>query len=115
MNTSRHDVWDEMNTVESLHCVSERPGSSNIDDNKTMQARYTTRCDEESGTVRVRRQTQCERIKIHVVRRTEYLHATHVDLVEVTKHTVNGVPPERKPLVYRLVWTQNYSPVRRKH
>ena len=40
---------------------------------------------------------------------------THVELVDVTKHTVNGVPPERKLLVYRLVWIQSYSSVRRKH
>jgi len=44
-----------------------------------------------------------------------YFDTMHVELVEVTKHTVNGVPPERKPLVYRLVWTQSYSPVRRNH
>jgi len=66
-NTSRHDVWDKMNRVERLHCVSERPGRSNTDDNDTVQARCTTRCEGESGTVRVRRQTQCERIKILVV------------------------------------------------
>ena len=46
---------------------------------------------------------------------TEYFDATRVELVEVTKHTVNGVPPARKPVVYKLVWTQSYSPVRRKH
>ena len=110
-----------MNGVERLHFVSERPGRSNTDDNNTVQARsrYTTRCEGESGTVRVRRQTPCERIMILVVWMTVYrdLDAKHVELVEVTKHTVNGVPPasERKPVVYRLVWTQSYSPVRRKH
>jgi len=30
-------------------------------------------------------------------------------------NTVNRVPPERKPQVYKLVWTQSYNPVRRKH
>ena len=114
-NTSRHDVWDEMNRVERLHCVSERPGKSNTDDNNTVRARCTTRYEGESGTVRVRCQTQCERIKIFVVWRTEYFDATHIELVEVTKHNVNGVPPERNSLVYRLVCTQSYCLLRRKH
>ena len=57
---SRCDVWDEMNRVERLHFVSERPDWSNTEDNDTVQARYTTRFEGESGTVRVRRQTQKE-------------------------------------------------------
>ena len=82
----------------------------------TVRARYTTRCEGESGTVWVRRQTQCERIKILVVWRTDTsTRRRHVELVEVTKRTVNGVPPERKPLLYRLMCTQSYSPVRRNH
>ena len=85
-NTSRHDVWDEMNRVERLHCVSEKSGRSNTDDNNTVQARYTTRCEGESGTLRVRHQTQCEKMIILVVRRTEYFDVTHVELVDVTKH-----------------------------
>jgi len=115
-NTSRRDVWDEMNWVERLHCVSERPGRIDTYDNNTVRARYTTRCEGESGTVWVRRQTQCERIKILVVWRTDTsTRRRHVELVEVTKRTVNGVPPERKPLLYRLMCTQSYSPVRRNH
>ena len=58
---------DEMYRVERLQCVSERASRSNTDDNNTVQARCTTQCEGESGTVRVKRQTQCERIKILVV------------------------------------------------
>jgi len=85
-NTSRCDVWDEMNRLQRVHYVSEKSGRSNTDDNNTVQARYTTRCEGESGTVRVWHQTQCEKIQTLVVRRTEYFDVTHVELVEVTKH-----------------------------
>ena len=61
------DLWEEMNRVERLQCVSERPGRSNTDDNNTVQARCTTQCEGESCAVRVRRQTQREKMKILVV------------------------------------------------
>jgi len=102
-NTLRRDVWDE----KRVHCASERLGRSNIDFNNTVWARYTSLCEGESGTVRVRRQTQWEQRSMLVVRRTEYLEATHDGFVEAHQtHCVWGTT-WRKPLVYILVWTQS--------
>jgi len=90
-NTLRRDVWDKINRVERVHCASERLGRSNTDFNNTVRARYTTRCKGESGTVRVRRQTECERRSILVVRRTEYFEVTHDGFIEAHQtHCVWG-------------------------
>ena len=79
----------------------------------------TTQCERGTRNGAREKMTPCEwgadtvwtRIKILVVWRTRRM----LSLSKPTKHTVCGVPSERNPVVYILVWTQSYSPVRRKH
>ena len=115
-NTEKHvtsDVWDEMNRVERVHCASKRPGRSNLDVNNS-EVHDTVRG--RKSTVQVRRQTQCEQGSRYSWCEGQSTSARPMlSLTKPTKHTVYGVPPQRNSLVYILVWTQSYSPVRRKH
>jgi len=113
MNRSRWHVWDEMNRVERVHCASKRPGRSNLDVNNS-EVHDTVRG--RKSTVQVRRQTQCEQGSRYSWCEGQSTSARPMlSLTKPTKHTVYGVPPQRNSLVYILVWTQSYSPVRRKH
>ena len=96
-----------MNRVQRVHC--ERLGRSNTDVNNTVWARYTTRCEGESGTVRVSPQMQCERgSRYSWCEGQSTSKQRMISLSKTTKHALYAVPPERKSLVYILVWTQSH-------